>query len=120
MKKTSSLTLVAAALVSVVGLSLPAMAEGDGDPMVPDNGASLLSSLRTQGVAASDPQLWNGKIRVTVTQADGSSSFEYFDADNFRPVGDNLTTGSIGGSGEVRRGEVKPNLNSMSAQPVDY
>jgi hypothetical protein len=120
MKKTSSLALVAAALVSVVGFSLPAMAEGEGDPMVPDNASSVLSSLRSQGIAASDLQLWAGKIRATVTAADGSTSFQYFDADSLRPVGDNLTTGSIGGSGNVQRDAQKPDLTSLSAPPVDY
>ncbi len=119
MKKTSSLPLVAAALVAVVGFSVPVIAD-EGDSMVPDNASSVISTLRSQGIAASDPQLWNGKIRVTVTQADGSSSFQYFDADSLRPVGDNLTTGSIGGTGSVQREAQKLDLRSLSAPPVDY
>ncbi|HQZ12926.1 MAG TPA: hypothetical protein PK286_08555 [Devosia sp.] len=115
MKKTS-LTLVAAALVAAVGFAAPIMA--DDDPMVPYNGANLISKLQAQGVNASDPQVWNGRIRVTVAQSDGSNSFQFFDADTFSPVGDNLATGSIGG-GNVHRDERAVDLGSLTNPRVE-
>lgn len=120
MTKTSSLTLVAAALVAVAGFALPVMADED-DPMTPFNESSVLSTLRAQGVNASDLQQWNGKIRATVTLADGSTSFQYFDADTLQPVGDNLTTGSIGVRAErnVQRDAAPQDLNSLTAVNQD-
>jgi hypothetical protein len=121
MTKTSSLALVAAALVAAVGFSLPVMAD-ENDPMTPDNEASVLSTLQSQGIVASDLQEWNGKIRATVTLADGSTTFQYFDADTLQPLGDdNLTTGSIGGSYQrnVERDAAPQSLNSLTAVNQD-
>jgi hypothetical protein len=92
----------------------------ENDPMVPANESSVLSTLRSQGIVASDLQEWNGKIRATVTLADGSTTFQYFDADTLRPVGDdNLTTGSIGGQRNVQRDVPRQDINSLTAVNQD-
>jgi hypothetical protein len=88
----SSLTILAA-LVAVAGLSSPALAAesltsgGSNDPTTANfNKDVVLQTLKQRGINAVDLAEWNGKIRATVTEADGSSSFQYFDLDTLRPV----------------------------------
>lgn len=99
MTKTSSLSLVAAALVAVAGFAAPVLADED-DPMTPFNDTLVQQRLADQGYNASDLQQWNGKIRATVTADNGATSFVFFDADTLKPVGDNITTGSISNGNE--------------------
>jgi hypothetical protein len=80
---------ISLALVGVVlaGLTAPVLASDtnlDGNSF---DEFSVVSALRGQGVnavAANDN--WNGKIRVTVADANGNQSFEYFYEDTLQPV----------------------------------
>jgi triphosphoribosyl-dephospho-CoA synthetase len=86
MNKTS-LSLVAA-LVAVAGLATPVLAQSiSGSDSSDDfNEESVLQQLRDRGVPASEVQEWGNKVQATITLADGSSSFAYFDADTLRPL----------------------------------
>jgi hypothetical protein len=87
MNKTS-LSLVAA-LVAVAGLATPVLAQSISGSSSDDfNEDSVLQQLRDRGVPATDVQEWGNKVQATVTLADGSSSFAYFDADTLRPLDD--------------------------------
>jgi hypothetical protein len=80
---------ISLALVGVVlaSLTVPALAS---DTKIDGNSFeefSVVSALRAQGVnavAANDN--WNGKIRVTVADANGKQSFQYFYQDTLQPV----------------------------------
>ena len=92
MTKTSSLTLAAAAFLTMAGLAAPALADDRSD--TPFNDDAVLATLHEQGINASNLQEWNGKIRATVTLADGSSTFEYFDAVTLKPVDPGVGNGT--------------------------
>lgn len=84
---------ILAAFVAVVGLSGPVLAAesltsgSSSDPTTANfNEDVVLASLKARGISATDLEEWNGKIRATVTAADGSSSFQYFDLDTLRPL----------------------------------
>lgn len=88
----SSLSILAA-FVAVAGLSVPVIAAesltsgSSSDPTTANfNEAVVLQTLKQRGVNASNLQEWNGKIRATVTEADGSSSFQFFDLNTLKPV----------------------------------
>ena len=88
----SSLTILAA-FVAVAGLSTPVLAaesltsNGSSDPTTANfNEDVVLQTLKRRGIDAVHLSEWNGKIRATVTEADGSSSFQYFELDTLRPV----------------------------------
>jgi len=87
-----------AALVAVVGLSAPALASSltssDTSPSDDNfNEEIVLQQLKARGIDASGLSDWNGVIRATVTQADGSSTFQYFEIDTLRPVSATGATG---------------------------
>ncbi len=84
MIKTSSLTLVAAALVAVAGFSLPALAEDDSGTSFDDD--SVAAALADRGVAVIALAEYPGKIRATVRLPDGSTAFRYFDVNSLQPV----------------------------------
>jgi hypothetical protein len=88
MNKTS-LSLVAA-LVAVAGLATPVLAQSiSGSDSSDDfNEELVLQQLRDRGVPATEVQEWGNKVQATITLADGSSSFAYFDADTLRPLDD--------------------------------
>lgn len=113
MTKTSSLSLLAVMLVAVAGISAPAYAEENGNPGFDEEGA--ISKLHYQGIEASDLQVWNGKVRATVKQADGTSTFQYFDVDTMKPIvatGNNARVLSELDVGQTVK--VQPNLNSLT------
>ena len=84
MIKTSSLTLVAAALVAVAGFSLPALAEDDsGTSFDEDSVAAALADRGVDVIALAESP---GKIRATVRLPDGSTAFRYFDINSLQPV----------------------------------
>jgi hypothetical protein len=89
----SSLTILTA-LVAIAGLSSPVLAaeslsgDGSSDPMTANfNSDIVVETLKRRGIDASNLTEWNGTIRATVTAADGTSSFQYFDIVTLRPVG---------------------------------
>ena len=87
MNKTS--LTVMAALVAVAGLASPVLAQSISSSSEGDfNSQIVLQQLRDRGVPATDVQEWGGKLQATITLADGSSSFAYFDADTLRPLDD--------------------------------
>jgi hypothetical protein len=84
MIKTSSLTLVAAALVAVAGFSVPALAEDDsGTSFDEDSVAAALADRGVDVIALAEAP---GKIRATVRLPDGSTAFRYFDINSLQPV----------------------------------
>jgi hypothetical protein len=114
MIKTSTYPLLAAAFVALAGLAAPAIADDEANANF--NEDAVLATLHQQGINASDLQGWNGKIRATVTLADGSTTFQYFDEDTLQPVGDNVATGSIRGERVARR--VDSNYERPVAAPL--
>lgn len=98
----SSLSILAA-FVAVAGLSAPVIAAESltsgtsSDPTTANfNEDVVLQTLKQRGINAVDLAEWNGKIRATVTEADGSSSFQFFDLDTLKPVP------AFGGGGNTR------------------
>jgi hypothetical protein len=79
-----------AALVAVAGLSAPVLAASLSSDTSSSsdnfNEVIVLQQLKARGIYASDLSDWNGVIRATVTLADGSTTFQYFDIDTLRPV----------------------------------
>ena len=84
MTKTSSLTLAAAALVAVAGLSVPALAEDDSGTSFDDD--LVAAALRDRGVAVIELAEIFNRIRATVRSPDGSTEFRYFDINSLQPV----------------------------------
>lgn len=86
--KTSRTLL--AALVTVAGLAaVPAMAQSLNDSSSDDFNPSIVQQqLRAQGYNVGQVQDWGNKVQATITLADGSTGFAYFDRDTLRPVGD--------------------------------
>jgi hypothetical protein len=84
MTKTSSLSLVAAALVAVAGLSVPAMAEDDSGTSFDDD--LIAAALAYRGVDVISLAEIPNKIRATVQLPDGSTEFQYFDIHSLQPV----------------------------------
>ena len=84
MTKTSSLTLIAAALVATIGLAAPALAEDDAGTSFNDD--LVQAALAERGVDALQLAENFGKIRATVRLADGSIEFQYFDIDTLQPI----------------------------------
>jgi hypothetical protein len=85
MSKTSSLTLVAAALVAVAGLSVPALAEDDSGTSFDDD--LVAAALQYRGIDVVALAEIPNKIRATVRLPDGSTEFRYFDINSLQPVG---------------------------------
>ncbi|HHY49226.1 MAG TPA: hypothetical protein GYA10_05710 [Alphaproteobacteria bacterium] len=117
MTRTSiSLALLAAAAVTAIGLAVPAAAS---DETFTFNEDAVLATLHERGINASSLAEWNGTIRATVTLADGSSRFEYFDANTLQPV-----NGPVAGNGNssvlskldvgAARAVPAPSLNSLT------
>jgi hypothetical protein len=79
---------VLAALVAVAGLATPVLAQSSGtstsDKSFDDE--AVLQQLRDRGVPATNVQEWGDKLQATITLADGSSSFAYFEPDTLRPI----------------------------------
>jgi hypothetical protein len=84
MIKTSSLTLAAAALVAIAGLSVPALAEDDSGTSFDED--CVAAALAERGVDVIDLAEYPGKIRATVRLPDGSNAFRYFDINSLQPV----------------------------------
>jgi hypothetical protein len=84
MTKTSSLTLAAAALVAVAGLSLPALAEDDSGTSFDDD--LVAAALRDRGIDVIALAEYPEKIRATVVLPDGSTAFRYFSIHSLQPV----------------------------------
>jgi hypothetical protein len=85
MTKTSSLAIAAAALVAVAGLSVPVLAEDDAGTSFNDD--LVASALADRGIEVAGLAEEFGKIRATVVLPDGSTEFQYFDADTLQPIG---------------------------------
>jgi Neuraminidase (sialidase) len=80
---------ISIALVGVVlaGLTAPVLASDTNLDGSTFDEFSVVAQLRENGVnavAANDN--WNGKIRVTVADANGKQSFQYFYEDTLQPV----------------------------------
>jgi hypothetical protein len=107
---------VVAALVAVVGLSTPVLAESLAGSESSDdfNAQQVLQVLRDRGVEATDVQEWGAKIRATVTLADGSSTFQYFDADTLRPVGEAAANTRVLSRLDTGAKPVAPSNNSLT------
>src|SRR5688572_6439409 len=84
MIKTSSLTLMAAALVAVAGLSVPALAEDDSGTSFDDD--LVAAALADRGISVVELDEYPGKIRATVRLADGSTAYRYFEIGSLQPV----------------------------------
>jgi hypothetical protein len=84
MIKTSSLTLLAAALVAVAGLSVPALAEDDSGTSFDDD--LVAAALADRGISVVELDEYPGKIRATVRLADGSTAYRYFEIGSLQPV----------------------------------
>jgi hypothetical protein len=95
MTKTSSLSLVAAALVAVAGLSVPALAEDDSGTSFDDD--LVAAALADRGIDVVALAEYPGKIRATVQLPDGSTEFQYFDETSLQPV-----SGPGAGGGNTR------------------
>lgn len=113
MKKTSSLALVAAALVAVAGFSAPVLAESGDDTDF--NRDVVLSQLQGRGVDASQVEQWGNKIKATVRLADGSTTFQYFDIDTLQPVGGgNAGNSRVLSELDVGAQPAKPSIHSLT------
>ena len=95
MTKTSSLSIVAAALVAVAGFSVPAIAEDDSGTSFDDD--LVAAALADRGVDVIALAETPTKIRATVQLPDGSIEFQYFDINSLQPV-----SGPGEGSGNTR------------------
>jgi hypothetical protein len=84
MTKTSTLTLVAAALVATIGLAAPALADDDAGTSFNDD--LVASALAERGINVLQLDESLGKIRATVKLADGSTEFQYFDINSLQPI----------------------------------
>jgi hypothetical protein len=84
MTKTSSLTVLAAALVAAAGLSVPALAEDDSGTSFDDD--LVAAALQERGIAVVALAEVPNKIRATVRLPDGSTEFRYFDINSLQPV----------------------------------
>lgn len=116
---------ILAAFVAVVGLASPVLAgsltgETGSDPTTASfNEQIVLSTLRARGIDASNLSEWNGKIRATVREADGSTSFQYFDVDTLRPVSASGNGGNtrVLSRTDVGYDRVAPSLESLTSTP---
>lgn len=84
MNRTSSLSLVAAALAVMAASSAPAVAEDDSGTSFNDD--LVRASLIERGYDVSALAQEFNKIRATVTRPDGSSDFVYFDINSLQPL----------------------------------
>ena len=115
MNKTSLPVL--AALVAVVGFSAPVLAEslsGSSSSTDDFNAGLVLQSLRDRGVDASDVEKWGSRVKATVTLADGSSSFQYFDVDTLRPVGEAAANSRVLSRVDTGLAPVQPSNQSLT------
>jgi hypothetical protein len=84
MTKTSSLTVLAAALVAAAGLSVPALAEDDSGTSFDDD--LVAAALQERGIAVVALAEVPNRIRATVRLPEGSTEFRYFDINSLQPV----------------------------------
>lgn len=117
-----------AALVAVAGLSAPVLASSLSSDSNSSNDTFneeiVLQQLKAKGINASDLSDWNGVIRATVTLADGSSTFQYFEIGSLQPVS---ATGAMGGNSRVLSeqdvGPVRakaPLISGLTNEEPDY
>ena len=91
----------AAVLVAVAGFSAPALAgslASDSDAELSFDRDLVLLQLQERGIDATEVSDWGQLIKATVTLADGSSAFRYFELDTLRPV---TPGGATGGNTRV-------------------
>ncbi|HEV7277608.1 MAG TPA: hypothetical protein VGN80_15090 [Devosiaceae bacterium] len=113
----SSLSALAV-LVAVTGLAAPALAESlisESSDNEHFNEVIVLSQLRAKGIDASDLAEFNGKIRATVRDQDGSYSFAYFEPGTLEQV---APSGHARGNSRVlSERDLGPNAITLHAVP---
>jgi hypothetical protein len=115
MNKTSLPVL--AALVAVAGLSTPVFAEslsGSSSSSDDFNAGLVLQSLRDRGIDASDVEKWGTRVKATVTLADGRSSFQYFEIDTLRPIGEAAANSRVLSRVDTGRAPAQPSNQSLT------
>jgi hypothetical protein len=112
MTKTSSLTLVAAALVATIGFAAPALADDNSDTSFNDDLVAAALAERGIDVLQLDESL--GKIRATVRTADGSTEFQYFDINSLQPIAASGGNTRVLSDLDVGIERAAPSLNSLT------
>lgn len=82
-----TLSIAVSSIVALVGLSVvPTFAEDNGDSINGRSKFAIEAALRDQGVSTSGVEEWSGLIRAWVSDANGGTSMQFFDADTLQPV----------------------------------
>ena len=75
-----------AVLIAFSSLAAPAFADDDNDDIHGRSEFAVESALRERGITASRVEEWGPLIRAWVSDGNGGSSMQFFDADTLQPV----------------------------------